>query len=150
MSRKVFKLFLFFLVVLLFVFLIIDQHREVYCISEDKCVTVWKRIGGTCYIVPYKYYGIFKPINNYIVTTNSSNIGIIWKNSKEVIAQIDEESTIINDSNDDIKILNYKANNKVYDSLYTYKDGHYLKYKKDVQYISISILENYVMTDDGR
>lgn len=138
-----------FVLILLFITIIVDQYRKIYCISDNKCITVWKRIGGTCYIAPYKYYGIFKPRDCYVITTNSSNIDVIWKNEKEIIVQIDENSSIVSNSNEKIKILDYEANNEIYDSIFTYKEGHYLKYKKNVQFISISILENYGMSSNG-
>ncbi len=143
MLKRMFKFIFYFSSVLFLLVLLVDQKRKVHCISDNKCVTVWKRIGGTCYVMPYKYYGLFRPRDCYIITTNSSDIGFIWKNKKEIIVHVDEEATIVDNSTKKIKILDYEANYEIYDSIFTYKDGYYRRYKKNVQRIGISILENY-------
>lgn len=33
--------------------LLYQQSRRFYCFKEGRCVTVWKRIGGVCYIVRF-------------------------------------------------------------------------------------------------
>jgi len=54
-----------------------DQSRSFYCLSNDKCITVWKRLGNECYIIPGKYYGILKP-SDYVKTTNDNALTLIY------------------------------------------------------------------------
>lgn len=56
MILKLIAVILFFIAAFLVWF---DLSRAFYCLSDDKCVTVWKRLGNKCYVVPGKYYGIY-------------------------------------------------------------------------------------------
>ncbi|WP_147269366.1 hypothetical protein [Schleiferia thermophila] len=67
---------LFILLIILFL-IWFDQSRSFYCMSNDKCITVWKRLGNKCYIIPGKYYGILKP-SDYVKTTNDNALTIIF------------------------------------------------------------------------
>lgn len=125
------------------------QKRNYYCLAEDKCITVWKTSEGA-FIIPGKYTSWFKPKDNYIKADNLGSLDIIWKTNNEIIGYIDDSSKIVNKNKNQVKILNYKDNKKTYDSIYTYQDGHYLRYKNSVNYISIDIKESYASTSDGR
>ncbi len=127
------------------------QSRDFYCLSEDKCVTVWKRPGGTCYVIPGKYYGVTRPSNDYVETANSSSMDIIWGDRPSTIIVVkDEEARILNNSKDKLLIIDHNANRTKYDSIYTYFDGQYRRYKKSTAFISLFIKENYATTNDGR
>jgi len=56
----------------------IGEHRSFYCVGNDECITVWKRIGGICFIIPGKYYGIFKPSGTYIQTSNDNSLIVLY------------------------------------------------------------------------
>ncbi|MFC3197061.1 hypothetical protein ACFOET_05500 [Parapedobacter deserti] len=137
---------LFLMVALLVWF---DQSRSFYCLSENKCVTVWKRLGNKCYIVPGKYYGIFKPSDNYIKTTNTGYVDVIFLNDISLLVDIEDNAKIIRHPGKNLIEL-YSNNKAVNDSLYTYFDGKYHKYKNEVEYISIDIKENYAINKAGR
>jgi hypothetical protein len=60
---------------ILYVFLV--EKRSFYCFENGKCVTVWNG-----YVMPYKYYGLFYPKDNYIKTdTHETFIRIYWSDS---------------------------------------------------------------------
>ena len=126
-----------------------DQSRSFYCLSESKCVTLWKRLGNKCYIVPGKYYGIFKPSDNYIKTTNTGYVDIIFLNDISLLVDIEDDAEIIRHPDNNLIEL-YSNNKAVNDSLYTYFDGKYHKYKDEVEYISIDIKGNYAINKTGR
>lgn len=50
--------------------------RSFYCLDDNKCITVWKTSKG-CYIIFRKYYGIRKPNDNFIKTTNTNAITLL-------------------------------------------------------------------------
>src|SRR5690554_2538954 len=134
---KIIGVFLLLIVVLLVWF---DQSRTFYCLSEDKCVTVWKRLGNKCYVVPRRYYGVFKPSDNYIKTTNTGYVDVILVNDNKLLIDIEHKAEILQrSSNGSIEL--YRDNKTVNDSLYTYFDGKYRRYVKGVDYININIKE---------
>lgn len=114
------------------------QSRDFYCLLGDRCVTVWKHVGGLCYVIPGKYYGITKPQDDYILTTNASSLDVIWEGSgPEIIVSMDEKSKIINTSKE-VLLQDYNLRKAHYDSLFTYFDGTYKRYKKTTDFISLS------------
>lgn len=85
-----------------------------------------------------------------MVTTNTSNFDAIWNERMDsIIVNINGTTEIINNSLDDIKFTNYKVHKKLYDSLLIYFDGKYNRYKKDVDFISVDIKENYAWSKNG-
>ena len=59
----------------LYVFLV--EKRSFYCLKNGKCVTVWNG-----YVMPYKYYGLFYPRDNYIkIDVIDTGIVIYWSDS---------------------------------------------------------------------
>lgn len=73
--KKIFKIFAFGITLISISLLILGQIRSFYQVG-DFTFTVWKNLGGTCYIMPYKYYGIFPPKKNFITTPNLGGITI--------------------------------------------------------------------------
>ena len=72
-------LILVFLVFALASYYYIDYER--FYISnnnQSKYITLWKRLGGDCYIIPGMYKSIYKPENNYLTTKNDSYLYLIW------------------------------------------------------------------------
>jgi len=126
-----------------------QQSRSVYCLPDGKCITVWKRIGGTCYIIPRKYYGITEPSDNFIRTTNVSDLDLIWKKPEQMLV-VGKEVKIFNRDKDAIIMVNYNEMRQHNDSLYLSFDGSYHRYKKEVDYIYINIKEGYAKDKTGK
>jgi len=126
-----------------------DIARSFYCISEDKCITLWKR-NGYCYIIPGKYYGIFSPKDNYVKTDNLvESSDIIWTDDDRLVIAINPryESKFVSQFSDKglPMIENYYANKAINDSVYLYFSGRYNTYKKEVNFICLYIKGNYAM-----
>jgi hypothetical protein len=129
-------------------FIMFGQYRKFYCLLDGRCVTVWKRIGGTCFIIPGKYFGVFRPSTGYIKTTNDNNATIYWKKTlpSKIIVRIDPitkyeiingspETTIEDFNNNKVAYLNY--------ILYPEGPAKFRDVHPDVEYIAIAIKENY-------
>jgi len=138
------------IILLIAVFLVwFDQSRSFYCLSEDKCITVWKRLDSKCYIVPGKYYGIFKPSNDYIKTTNTNIVDVIWKDKGNLLIASQEKVDVFNEGTNQFQIDIYNNQKLLNDSLYTIFDGKYRKYRKEIEFLSINIKENYARDKTG-
>jgi len=115
------------------------------------CVTVWKTYNNVCYVIPFKYYGLLKPSDNYILTTNMSDLDILLSaEPKTIIVAKDDETVIVNNSKKKILIIDYDSRKKYFDSLYTYFDRQYSRYKKQTIYIQLHVKENYATDNNGR
>lgn len=144
------KIFLSIFLILTLWLIWLDQNRSFYCLDNNKCITVWKRIGGSCFVIPGKYYGVIKPSDNYILTTNTSMLDIIWeKEPSHIIVSKDETSEIKNNSRDKIHIEDYQVKKEHYDSIYTFFDGRILRYKKETVFMSLFIVDNYATDSSG-
>lgn len=132
-----------------------DGVRYFYCLSEDKCVTVWKKGNDSVFIILGKYHSEKTPSDDYIKLINMTNT-IDWyasviftKDDKLLIdVVVDSKNVISQSSKGTIKLYNNKET--LNDSLYTYFDGKYRQYKKDVEYISLNMKENYATDKTGK
>lgn len=116
-----------------------DQTRSFYCVGNNRCITVWKRVGGTCYIIPGKYYGILRPSQDYIKTTNDNAITILFACTQDV------DFIISNDYNKDFIIYmnQYKVQYYPYAKRKDFINDYFEKesVKKGCDYIMIDIGE---------
>jgi hypothetical protein len=58
-------LLLSFVVVCLCLLFIQEKRSFYYNSDKTQCVTIWKRFGGKCIVIPRKYIGLFKPDSEY-------------------------------------------------------------------------------------
>jgi len=148
---KIFKLLFTAVALLLFLLIWFDQSRSFYCIDSKHCVTVWKRLGGVCYIVPRKYYGILKPSDNYIKTDNNNIITILWEeNTNNIIIDGVDSFAIKNKNDNQYLMIDYSSNKNYFDSSLTTFDGQYHRYKDSIYRIDINIFEGYATDNKGR
>lgn len=149
--KKILKVFITLVGIIGLLFVWNEQSRSFFKATNGEYVTMWKRWGGTCYLIPGKYYGITKPTDNYIETKNTASGDFIWnnENSKYVLFSGGKDCKIINNDSTKIKIINYLDNKQKNDSLYTEKYGYYNVYKKGVIRLSIDILEGYAGNGTG-
>lgn len=144
----------------LITYLIVDSlafkgPRFFYCLSDDKCVTVWKQLGNKCYIVPGKYYGLFKPSKTYIRTNNTQNLTlyftnelphkIILRNQGNSVSQ--NKYQIFNNSEGKWDIMKYSDSLK--NILYMANALRFNEVKSNANYIDINIEENYAVDKTG-
>lgn len=125
------------------------ESRKFYCLDNGQCITVWKTYNNTCYIIPGKYYGVLKPSDNYIQTTNIDNVDVIWISNGEILLAGGANLSIFNNDSAKLRIINYNTNKLHNDTLFLEFDGNYHRYKKNIDYISLYIKENYAMDRDG-
>ena len=151
------KIFMILVLGFVFLFLLVmnscksDGMRSFYCLSGNKCVTVLKSDNENIYIIYGMYKNREKPSDNYIKMSNNrySNIHMILSKDGKLLIDIDKNATIVKQSSNGLIEL-YKENKVLNDSLYTYFDGKYNRYKKEVDFISINIQENYATDKDGK
>jgi len=133
--------------------LIFGEKRSFYCLGDNKCITVWKTYGNTCYIMPYKYYGIIRPSDNYLVTSNVNDITVFWSTElPKCIAIIgDKEYQISNEDTSEISIYNYQNNIERFDSiLYEKHSKTFSDIRENADLISVYIEENYATDKNGK
>jgi hypothetical protein len=125
-------------------YFVIDQTRSIYCLSNEKCITVWKRVGGSCYLVPERYYGILKP-TEYIKTENSNSLTILYDaNSKY-------DFIILNDYGKRLEVIT--SDTKIKYFTYEERDDFIKKYfinnriKPRLKYLQIDIGENLAVVN---
>jgi hypothetical protein len=129
--------------------------RSFYCLSEDKCITVWKKGNNSAFIILGKYDSAKTPSDNYVKLINITNTVdwyssvIFTKNGKLLIDVVDENTKVISQSSKGVIEL-YNNEKTLNDSLYTYFDGKYRRYNDEVDYISIDIKENYATDKSGK
>ncbi|RZK48009.1 MAG: hypothetical protein EOO99_11700 [Pedobacter sp.] len=131
-----------------FIFVIIstlmsDGIKSFYCLSDDKCVTVWKRDSGEVLIISGKYKSKEIPLDNYIKITNLnySSIVVLFVGNKLLVDVENNAMALQKSSNGTMEL--YRNEKALNDSLYTKFDGKYRRYKEKINYININIEENY-------
>jgi hypothetical protein len=129
------------------------QSRKFFCLHNGKCVTVWKTYNNVCYIVPGKYYGILKPSDNFIETSNTNQLMIFFTTElpKAFIFKSEQELKIINNNKDEIVFYNYRLDTAGFDKrLYmpNAKLNSDLKDNSALMYVFIH--DNYAMDKSGK
>lgn len=150
--KKILKVLVVFIGIVGVLFVWYDQSRSFFKATNGEYITMWKRWGGTCYLIPGKYYGITKPNDDYIETKNKNEyVVFLWGNNKanDLLYFGNASDKIINADKAKFNIINYVDNKQKNDSLYTEKHGHYGRYKKGVIFLSINILEGYAGNGTG-
>lgn len=66
------------LITFLFVKLSSDGFKKIYCLSNNKCITVWKKSNGEVLIIPGKYESDQKPTISHIKTTNDQLLALYY------------------------------------------------------------------------
>jgi hypothetical protein len=137
------------------VYLAFDQSRSFYCLSDARCITVWKRVGGACYVVNGKYYGLFKPSKSFLKTTNTQSFTFYFIDEFPTkIFVKDQGSTLGGIKNFIIKnknIFEFIEYDPSIDAL-IYQDGttKFNEVRESVGYIDLDIKENYAVDKYGR
>ena len=127
------------------------EDRSFYTTGNGKYVTVWKTYGNTCYVIPGKYYGLTKPSKRtHIQSTNTAMISLLWNERLDTIFMSSSKATVFNFPSSEVFILDYEANSKAVDNIYTYLEDNKRKVKKNAQYISLMIEENYATDQNGK
>ncbi len=138
-------------------FLASDGVKLYYCVSDNKCVTVWKKTNGDVYVIPDKYEGNAAPSISYIKTINKQFLTLYF--SEEIPYKIvvrDEGNlesnqkryTIENIERGEWSLLEYSEE---YKSILYEPDAEKFKdVKSATEYLTINIYENYATDKTGR
>ncbi len=143
------------LILLLSIILIwYDQDRRFYCV-EGNCITLWKRLGGNCYIVNGRYYRPFKPTNiSYLQTVNWEVLALYFnkKMPRQIIIMDKEDSkidgkhfTVHNISADGIEFVAYRDEYKAL--LYPPNTLKHEELTPETTMIYINILDSYATSN---
>lgn len=131
--------------------------KSFYCLSDDKCVTVWKRANGDVYIIPDKYEDNVEPSVSYIKTINKQFLTLYF--SEEIPQKIvvrDEGNlesnqkryTIENREKGKWNLLEYSEEYKAI--LYERDAKKFKDVKSITEYLTINIHENYATDKTGK
>jgi len=131
--------------------------RSFYCLSEDKCVTVWKTGNNEVYIVPFKYEKNKKPDVSYLKTINKQFLTLYF--SKELPNKIvvrDEGNLVSNNKMFSIEnkvsgeweFLEYSDKYKAV--LYKPDATKFKDVKLNTDYLTLNIQENYATDKSGK
>lgn len=132
----------------IFIFVIINTLmtngiRSFYCLSDDKCVTVWKQGDGETYIIFGEYKSKKDPPDNYIKTSYNNALTIIIDESSNydyIISNNYGKSILIKSSNFKIKYYEYNQRENFINDYYINR-----KIKKSLKYLQIDIKENLIV-----
>jgi hypothetical protein len=145
MKKVVYLISCFLLVIIVYI-----ESRSFYNAWGDQYFTVWKTLDNRCYIIPGKYYGFFAPNDGFVLVSGAAHLDIVLLKKRHIlIAQCLGEMKINPSRENKITIENYNLKKKLNDSLLTYSDGRYMRYKKKTTYISLFINENYAVDKNG-
>lgn len=156
MVKILFKIMCIFILLPVLLLAWYDQSRTFYCLSNDKCVTVWKRLGGKCYIIPCKYYGVFKPSENYIKAANTQYLTLYFSDDipNEMIVRDQgnptgekEKYEIVNNLPEILEITDYSDDYKII--LYELDALRFKDVKASTEYIDLNVYENYATDKNG-
>lgn len=149
------KLVIILLVIALILVWILEK-RKFYPVGNGKYVTVWKTVGGVCYVVPNKYYGLLKPAANFIETTNDNYLVlffseelpdkiIYWENRQGKSIKID------NQSKEKSLFINYMSNHdSLRNVLYVPNPKTVRDLKNNAYLLDLDIEANSASNKDGK
>ena len=126
------------------------ESRKFLCLDNGKCITLWKTFNNVCYIIPGKYYGPLGPSTNYLQSTNTNNIMVFFSAGlPNAFVFKSEQPLKIN--KDGFDFLDYSSDEKKFDSIFYIPNARTVQdVKGDVQYLDISIRENYATDKNGK
>lgn len=150
--KKILKIFVILIVILGALFIWSDQSRSFFKATNGEYITMWKRWGGTCYLIPGKYYGVTKPSDGYVETANLADLTIYYSNKLPNLILLRKESNykVINPLDKKFLFEDYISNEKKYDSIIYKKDAEkFSDVNEDACFLSINILEGYATNGTG-
>lgn len=136
-----------------------DGVKSFYCLSDDKCVTVWKRKNGEVYIIPGRFENNSSPTVSHTKTTNKQFFTLYFSNEKGFSNKIivrDEGNlesskklyTIENGVKGEWVFLEFSDSVK---SILYYPDAiKFNDVKTSAEYLTINIQENYAIDKIGK
>lgn len=141
------KFFITIMVFAMFVF-VWSQFRHFYIVNNIS-FTVWKRVGGYCYVMPGRYYSLKKPKKDYIRVSNVGSLLICLKNDSSLVLfnnrYIDNDSVYINFKN--YKFEYYSPNFRSIDEIKKWDEMRELN-RRNLPFLEVDIREMSAVIDD--
>ena len=148
-----------FLFLTIIYILSVDGIRSYHCLSDDQCVTVWKKPNGEVYIIPGKYRSISKPTVSHIRTNNTQFVTLYFSNETELsykiiardggnLANSQKGYTLENDIKGEWEILEFSDSYK--SILYEPSAIKFKDVKEGVNYLIINTEENFAIDKSGK
>lgn len=128
------------------------QFRYFYRV-DNMTFTVWKKLGGYCYVLPYRYWGLFSPVKDYIKMSNVGNINIyLDKDSTLLIFNEPTNDGICNDV--ECHFQTYKFKHFCLDSLSSMEETRLFEmkrigYRQTLPFIDISPRSMWVEVENS-
>ncbi|WP_286863362.1 hypothetical protein [Sphingobacterium sp. UBA7625] len=125
--------------------------RSVYCLSDNKCITVMNGEDDEIYFIPGRYSGEEIPLDDYVKITNLDRdfVSVVFSKDNILLIKIDDYSDVSQRSSHGlIKLYNDDKDHN--DSLYIDFKGTKSLYKKGVDFININLSENYAWNLEGK
>jgi hypothetical protein len=146
------RILLYFLVLILFILAWFGESRRFFCLESGECITVWKTYNNVCFIIPGKYYGIFRPSGNYIETSNSNNLTIYFTREFPNSLIYKSENVLVtkNDIKQPFVFYDYNTDTSKFDEiLYLPNAKKNNDLKDNAQFIEIFTHENFALDKHG-
>lgn len=148
------KRFLLYSVIVIFLSVVwYGESRNFFCLDNGRCVTVWKTFNNVCYIIPGRYYGILRPSDNFIESSNSNFMTIYFTSElpNVFIYKSDQSLKIKNASKEKVVFYDYNSNIQKFDSiLYIPNAKKNNEIKGNARLMDVFIRENYALDKYGK
>lgn len=129
------------------------ESRKFFCLDNGTCVTVWKTYNNVCYIIPGRYYGIIKPSDNFIESSNNNFLTIYFTSElpNALIYKSEQALKIKNTDKDKLVFYDYNSNIQRFDSiLYAANAKRNNDIKDNARLIGVFVGENYALDKGGK
>lgn len=137
-----------FVIIIVFVIWMLEA-RSFYCLDNGICITVWKQLGNTCYVIPEKYYGMFPPVKNYFKITNTAALDIYYSDALPNILFVtdgeNDSTNVVNDTNNKLQMYYLQYENQEKYRTYLVDENENLK--NNVRMLTIDISENFLVRE---
>lgn|SRR5690606_26496562 len=160
LSNRTFKilgiLILGMVIYLIINFLASDGIKSYYCLSDNKCVTVWKKENGEVYIIPGKYESNDVPIVSHIKTVSGQFLTLYFSEEfpHKIIVRDQgnylsdkKKYTLVNNIKEEWQFLEYSDDYKAI--LYKSDAVKFKDVKASTDYIDLDLYENYATDKNG-
>ena len=144
----------YILFVLIFYSSCFDHSETKYCLPENDCVTLLKQTGGVAYVVAGSQNVKDKSLQSHIETNTTQSFTFYF--AKEMPNKIIVRSQGNIDGENEFKIMNasegtqfVQFDNDIRSLLYGIGKRKFNEVNEGVDYIDLSIKENYAKNKDG-
>jgi hypothetical protein len=147
------KIFLFSSLLLIPILIWYGESRRFFCLDNGDCITVWKTYNNVCFIIPGKYYGIVRPSNNYIESSNTNLLTVYFSPELPgaLVVQSGQGVKINNENMHEFAFYKYETDTGRFNNILYMPDAKKRSdMKAGARLMDIDIRENYALDKDGK